>query len=170
MATPQLLRAKLVMLGSPGVGKTSLVRRFVHSLFSDEYHSTLGVKVDRKSVQFGDVTVTMLLWDMHGEMEGLDVPTSYLRGATAALAVFDASRPPTLEKAAELRTRLLETSPDAVVHVVANKSDLEVDWAAVSEISEELGLDGIARLSAKVGEGVEEKFAQIAKEIASSHQ
>ena len=169
MAAPQLLRAKIVMVGSPGVGKTSLVRRFVHSLFSDEYHSTLGVKVDRKSVQIGDTTVTMLLWDMHGEMEGLDVPTSYLRGATAALAVFDASRPLTLSKAAELRNRLLESSPNAIAHVVANKSDLDVDWPKIEELSKEHGVDDITRMSAKLDEGVEEKFAEIASQIANSN-
>ena len=58
--TTGIKRAKVVLLGAPGVGKTSLVRRYVHSVFSDQHKSTLGVKVDRKSISLGDLTVAML--------------------------------------------------------------------------------------------------------------
>lgn len=108
-------RAKVVLLGAPEVGKTSLVARFVHSVFSEHQKSTLGVKVDRKTVELGEKTVSLLLWDMHGETEGLDVPANYYSGASAGLVVFDSSRPETLEVGHSLADRLMERSPDAQV-------------------------------------------------------
>jgi len=166
MASP-LLRAKLVMLGAPGVGKTSLVQRYVHSRFADEYLSTLGVKVDRKSVEVGDATVAMLVWDVHGETEGLDVPTSYLRGATAAIIVVDGSRPGTVEKAAELAGRVQEASPDVGIHPVVNKADLSIDWAQVEPLMESFDMSNFVRTSAKSGDGVEGLFVSVAERVAA---
>lgn len=64
---PKQLKKKICMLGTHGVGKTSLVRHFVHSIFDDHYLSTIGVKIDRKTVQLDEVEVTMVLWDIAGE-------------------------------------------------------------------------------------------------------
>ncbi len=162
-----LFRAKVVMLGAPAVGKTSLVRRFVHSVFSDEHHSTLGVKVDRKTVAVPGGVVTMLLWDIHGETEGLSVPESYLRGATAALLVFDASRPETIETAASLGQKVRQASPKAVQLAVANKADLDIDWALVDPAAQALDVGMRLRSSAKTGDGVADAFAHLARAVAN---
>jgi GTPase SAR1 family protein len=63
------LQKKICMLGSVGVGKTSLVRRFVESLFSDSYQATVGVKIDRKTLALSGVTLNLMLWDLQGEAE-----------------------------------------------------------------------------------------------------
>lgn len=160
-----LIRAKTVMVGSPGVGKSSLVRRFVHSLFSEEYHSTLGVKVDRKSMTIGDRDVTLILWDMHGEKEGLDIPPNYLRGAQAAVVVFDASRPETILVASELRQRVLNESPTSTIRMLANKADLPNDWDAIQASLNELGLPDPLQTSAKTGDGVEDAFLSIGTDL-----
>ena len=161
----RVIRAKVVLVGPPGVGKTSLVRRFVHSLFSDEYRSTLGVKVDRKIVVVERAAVTMLLWDMHGEAEGLAVPTNYLRGAAASLAVFDAMRLETISIAAGLCDRVQQVSPNVYSIAVANKADLGPDWAEVGEAAMQIAASRIHHTSAKTGEGVEEAFIDIATAI-----
>ena len=57
-----MLKKKVCMLGAFAVGKTSLVRRYVHSLFSEKYHTTVGVKVDKKTVACNDSTVDLILW------------------------------------------------------------------------------------------------------------
>ena len=57
------------MLGTFAVGKTSLVARYVHSMFSEDYQTTVGVKIDRKQVDLGDREVTLILWDLHGDDE-----------------------------------------------------------------------------------------------------
>lgn len=161
----KVVRAKLVMVGAPGVGKTSLVRRFVHSTFSDQYRSTLGVKIDRKVVVVEEALVTMLLWDMHGEAEGLDVPANYLRGSAAAVAVFDTTRPETVTVAADLLDRVLALSPGAYPVVMANKSDLDPDWAQVNQAATAINSATTFRTSAKTGDQVEDAFSAIAVEI-----
>ncbi len=155
-------RAKVVLLGAPEVGKTSLVARFVHSVFSEHQKSTLGVKVDRKTVELGEKTVSLLLWDMHGETEGLDVPANYYSGASAGLVVFDSSRPETLEVGHSLADRLMERSPDAQVVFVANKSDLAFDQDALNR---HLAGTEVRPTSAKSGEGVEELFVDLAESL-----
>ena len=57
------------MLGAASVGKTSLVRRFVESIFSEKYQATIGVKIDRKLVELDGAQVSLLLWDFQGEDE-----------------------------------------------------------------------------------------------------
>jgi len=165
MSDTPVYRGKVVMIGAPGVGKTSLVRRFVHSVFSDEYRSTLGVKVDRKTIVTPHWTMAMVLWDMHGETEGLEVPNTYLRGVTGALVVMDASRPGTAETAANLCARVRLASPQSDVVCIANKSDLEIDWDAANTAAERIDAGEPIRTSAKSGDGVEDAFETLATRI-----
>nr|MBP9202126.1 hypothetical protein [Gemmatimonadales bacterium] len=76
-----VLQKKLCMLGAVGVGKTSLVRRFVESLFSERYQATVGVKIDRKVVTVGPDTLNLMLWDLQGEAEHQAARLEYLRGS-----------------------------------------------------------------------------------------
>lgn len=164
---PRAVRAKIVMAGAPEVGKSSLVRRFVENVFSDDLASTIGVKVDRKVVAVDQAMVTMLLWDVHGETEGLDVPDHYLKGTGGALVVFDASRPETIDKAIELHGRIRTLSPKAAIRLVANKSDLDPDWAAIDAAIETVDHAGLIRTSALTGESVEAAFTAVATALVS---
>ncbi len=155
-------RAKVVLLGEPGVGKTSLVQRYVHSVFSEQHKSTLGVKVDRKTVMIDGTRVALLIWDMHGETEGLAIPPNYLSGAAAGIVVFDSTRPNTIDVALALADRLGDGSPNATIRYVANKSDLEFDQAAIEA---KLSGQELLSTSAKTGDGVEELFETIARSV-----
>jgi GTPase SAR1 family protein len=74
-----VIKKKICMVGSFAVGKTSLVRQYVRSMFSEKYHSTVGVKIDKKSVAVDDRTVDLILWDIQGEDEFQRVHIAYLR-------------------------------------------------------------------------------------------
>lgn len=74
-----MIKKKVCMLGAFAVGKTSLVERFVKSIFSEKYVTTVGVKIDKKSMQFDNEQIELLLWDIHGEDEFQKVRPSYLR-------------------------------------------------------------------------------------------
>ena len=84
-----MIQKKICMLGAYAVGKTSLVGRFVRSMFSEKYQTTVGVKIDQKTVNVGDQQVNMMLWDLHGEDEAQKVRLSYLRGASGYILVVD---------------------------------------------------------------------------------
>src|SRR6218665_2229580 len=86
------IQKKVCMVGVFGAGKTSLVQQYVHSRFSDKYHSTVGVKVDRKTVDIDGVSVTLVLWDVAGKEADEDIPASYLRGSHGVIFVVDLTR------------------------------------------------------------------------------
>ena len=75
-----MIQKKVCMIGVFGTGKTSLVQQYVHSKFSEKYHSTVGVKIDRKTVDVNGETVSLVLWDIAGKDAEEDVPASYVRG------------------------------------------------------------------------------------------
>jgi small GTP-binding protein len=158
-----MLQKKVCMLGSFSVGKTSLVRRLVESIFSEQYHTTIGVKVDKKIVRAEGRDVTLVLWDIHGEDAFQKVQISYLRGMSGYLLVADGTRRQTLEDALALATRVTETMGKIPAVLVLNKRDLIAQWEIEPDRETRLTADGwsVFRSSAKTGESVEQVFSQL---------
>jgi small GTP-binding protein len=162
-----MIQKKVCMVGVQGTGKTSMVQRFVHSLFSERYHSTVGVKVDRKVVAVDGGEVNLLLWDVEGRTEEQEVPASYIRGAHAVLYVADGTRRTTFDQLPQLRAVVRDAVGEVPSLVALNKSDLAAEWALTP--GDEAALAGAGlhhlRTSAKSGAGVEEAFQWIAREV-----
>jgi hypothetical protein len=158
-----MLQKKVCMLGSFSVGKTSLVRRLVESIFSEQYHTTIGVKVDKKIVRAEGRDVTLVLWDIHGEDAFQKVQISYLRGMSGYLLVADGTRRQTLEDALALATRVTETMGKIPAVLVLNKRDLIAQWEIEPDRETRLAADGwsVFRSSAKTGESVEQVFSEL---------
>jgi small GTP-binding protein len=159
-----MLQKKICMLGSFSVGKTSLVRRFVESIFSDAYQTSIGVKVDKKVVCVNNEDVTLVLWDIHGEDVYQKIHMSYLRGMSGYLLVIDGTRRQTLEDALALNQRVIEEAGKVPAILVLNKSDLLDKWEIDSARESKLAAAGwtILRTSAKTGASVEQVFSQLA--------
>ena len=162
-----MMQKKICMLGASGVGKTSLISRFVSSLFSDKYHTTVGVKVDKKVVSLDGDDITLVLWDLYGQDEFQTVRTSYLRGASGYLLVADGTRQQTLEV-----VRSLQKTAEGVVGrvpfvLVLNKTDLEQEWQVDDHALVRIADDGwpIIRTSAKTGAGVEDAFLRLTRDM-----
>ena len=155
-----MLQKKVCMLGSYAVGKTSLVRRFVASIFSDTYLTTVGVKIDKKVLRVGEEDVTLVLWDIYGEDEFQRLRMSYLRGASGYLLVADGTRRATLDKAIAMKEAAENALGPASSIIVLNKSDLADQWEIDAEKENEMASRGLSvvRTSAKTGEGVELVF------------
>lgn len=164
-----MIQKKICMLGAYAVGKTSLVRRFVHSMFTDKYLTTVGVKIDKKQVQHGVKEVSLLLWDLYGEDEFQRVQTTYLRGSSGLLIVADGLRPATVDKAIELRDKTFVTIGKVPALLLMNKCDLLPQWEVKPERLAQLSQSGwsILHTSAKSGEGVEEAFSQLTAQMMS---
>ena len=162
------IKRKVCMLGAFGVGKTSLVRRFVQSMFSEKYLTTVGVKIDKKQVEAGGREVTLLIWDIAGEEDAGDVNLNYLRGAAGYFLVADGTRSETLAAAEGLRARVDAAAPGLPLVILLNKSDLSDAWE-VDEgrlVSQAGGGVRVVRTSAKTGAGVEEAFGTLARLVA----
>ena len=162
-----MLQKKVCMLGGFGVGKTSLVRRYVQSIFSDKYLTTVGVKIEKKIVSVGPADVALILWDIAGEDDITAIRTSYLRGAAGYFLVVDVTRAETLEVAKSIRDRVRSEMGSVPFLFLFNKTDLKEDWDIPEPSLEELKGAGCAvlRTSAKTGEGVEEAFQELAKRM-----
>ena len=162
-----MVQKKICMLGSFAVGKTSLVRRFVSSMFSEKYQTTIGVKIDKKQVHVDGQVVDLLLWDIEGEHELAPLRMSYLQGASGYLLVADGTRPATLDKALELKARLEKAFGSAPFLLIFNKCDLAESWNLSTHVEKKLAGSGwqSIRASAKTGSGVDEAFLRLAKMV-----
>ncbi|MEP6488989.1 GTP-binding protein [Microcoleus vaginatus GB2-A3] len=164
---------KMCMIGDFGVGKTSLIRRFVDQKFSDEYLSTVGVKISRKNIILGNtkqrenVTVQLLIWDLEGHTKFKGIAPTYLQGASGVLIVADVTRSETVERISEHIQLFSSVNPKGSIIVALNKVDLieEEKLALLVEISHSICQDKVIAVyttSAKTGKDVDEMFYKLA--------
>jgi small GTP-binding protein len=161
------LQKKICMLGGFSVGKTSLVRRYVESIFSETYLTTVGVKIDKKTMRLPDRVVSLILWDLAGEEHTFSFPMSYLRGSSGYVLVADGTRPSTLEAALSLHQRV-EADYGALPFVLLlNKCDLKEQWAIPNAELDGLRQNGwwVRSSSARTGESVEDAFLDLAVRV-----
>jgi small GTP-binding protein len=160
-----MIQKKICMLGGFAVGKTSLVARFVSSIFSDKYLSTVGVKIDKKELTVDGKDVTLMLWDIYGQDEFQTVQTSYLRGMSGYLLVVDGTRIATLDTARELQVKAAQVAGTAPFILLLNKLDLAPQWEVDEKTLFKLADQGwrIVRTSAKTGEGVQHAFEALTR-------
>jgi small GTP-binding protein len=165
------IRKKVCMAGAFGVGKTSLVRRFVESMFDDRYLTTVGVKVDMKAVTVEGQRVMLALWDLAGEDEIAPVRMSHFRGANGYILVADGLRSGTLEKARELQRRVEEAEGMLPFVLAVNKSDRRSEWQVSDKMIGELfHSSAVLETSAKNGRGVEEMFRAVARNVLRNRE
>lgn len=163
----------MCLVGDFGVGKTSLIRRFVDRQFSDQYLSTVGVKISRKNIELLDVKpqekldLQMLIWDLEGHTKFKAIAPSYLQGSSGAVIVADVSRQETIDRIPEHLQLFASVNPKGSVIIALNKSDLvdEDKLAKLFELVEDLAQEqilGIYTTSAKTGKDVDVIFQKLA--------
>ncbi len=160
-------KKKICLLGGFAVGKTSLVKRFVTGQFSEKYHTTIGVKIDQKTVHLSDQEILLILWDLYGDDDYQKVRASYLQGSAGYLLVIDGTRKDSLEGARILHKMATHSLGSIPYVLVINKHDLRESWQVDPEMYEDLAQDAclVLRSSAKTGEGVELAFIELAKHM-----
>ncbi len=170
-----IITKKICLLGDFNVGKTSLVRRFVEDKFSDQYLSTVGVKISRKSVNVRtdlDIhRVNLLVWDLEGNTKFKSITPSYLKGASGSIIVADLTRTDTLKNLNQHIKLFLEVNPQGVIIIALNKADL-IPQEKLSKLVEHYSsysskrIVSIQTTSAKTGANVGGIFAQLATTVS----
>lgn len=164
------VKKKIVLLGDPAVGKTSLIRRFVLSTFDEKYVSTIGARVSKKEVEVPTVAyrvrMDMMIWDLIGSKESTRLHEMYYRGADGAIVVADITRLSTIENIDMWVNSFRTAIGDKTVLMVYNKMDLEGYWTL-----DDHGMETLAakhntlyyKTSAKTGDNVELTFYRLAE-------
>ena len=159
-STKQGISKKIALLGSHAVGKTSLISRFVTREFPNEYLTTIGLRVDQKTVQLGDLTVELIIWDIAGQDDPVRIPQYYLNGAHGYIFVVDLSRESTWSQMDHQIQVLEAMMPKAKRLVAGNKKDLLSD-KELQELKLPVTPDFLT--SAFTGENVDEMFYHLAQ-------
>jgi small GTP-binding protein len=166
----ETIQQKICLLGDFGVGKTSLVRRFVSGIFDDKYLSTVGVNISRKAVTLNTntkvVTFNFMLWDLNGGAKFDKMFTSYCGGASGALIVCDLGRAETFDKLSYYAEGFKQLRPTAPLLIVGNKNDLpSAEWrvnpTTISTLAQKYSAASFLT-SAKTGAIVNEMFDHLA--------
>lgn len=171
-----MINRKICLLGAFSVGKTSLVRRFVHEVFDDRYTTTLGTKIETIVVELDSGPVKLVIWDMEGAENAddeADLVTSrmkaYLQGLNGVMLVADGTRAATLETAHRLHQWIKGASPGTPAVLLLNKADLKTQWQmspqGLEELSESLKCFSTSALS---GTNVDKAFLHLAQVLSES--
>lgn len=157
---------KIVLIGHFGVGKSSLIRRFVEDTFSEDYKVTIGVHVLKKEVNLPKTNddITLVIWDLEGNDDITNTRASYLMGTNGFIYVFDMTRPATYEKLGFDLDYINDRYPKTPIRVIGNKKDL-VTNDFIKQNKDVFGRFVDFYTSAKSGKNVEEVFSNLAQAL-----
>lgn len=155
-----MISYKVCMLGAFSVGKTSLVKRYVESIFSENYETTIGVKIAKHCLNVGDEESQLLIWDIEGKDSFTNINTRYLRGSSGIILVADGTRPNSINELFAINELIQEHATDIPVVVMMNKKDLIEQWQISETQYEQINQLGncVFESSAKTSENVDKAF------------
>ncbi|MHA2474962.1 MAG: GTP-binding protein [Promethearchaeota archaeon] len=158
---------KLILGGEGGVGKTSMVHRFVEDSFQTDYKSTIGTSIMKKECDFAglDSRVRFVIWDLAGQAQFKRVRQSYLANAEAGILVYDVTRRETFDNLESWYKEAKDVTPSISLILVGNKIDLVEDRVVTKEEGEEMAKNlslSYIETSAKTGENINDAFKMLA--------
>jgi small GTP-binding protein len=160
---------KILTAGEGGVGKTTLLHRYVEGKFSADTRMTIGVEFFLKETMVDSKQCTLQLWDFGGQERFRFLLESYVLGAKGALLMFDLTRLVTLEKIEQWVKIVRKADPNLPVLFLGTKNDLadeiQVDDDYAEEYIKAYNLINYLKISSKTGENVQEAFEILTKEI-----
>lgn len=162
--------AKVVMLGAGGVGKTSLIRRYVQFTFSHDYLATIGSNFLIKRIILNEEKkMSMQLWDLAGQESFRSIRSKYYLGASGGILVFDLTRQITFQDLEDWYTDFTQKVGKVPLLLLGNKCDLndqiEVHQEDAETMAQKFGAS-YTKTSALDGTGVESAFLELAWKIA----
>jgi small GTP-binding protein len=161
---------KLILGGEGGVGKTSMVHRFVEDSFESDYKSTIGTSIMKKECEFKGLEskVRFVIWDLAGQAQFKRVRQTYLANAEAGILVYDVTRQETLDRLEDWFNDIKSISPKISLILVGNKIDLSESRVISTEqgekLAEKLNLSYV-ETSAKTGENINDAFNMLALQM-----
>lgn len=156
-----MVSKKIVIVGHFGVGKTSLIRRFVEDIFSEDYKVTIGVHILKKTLNINEKEINLIIWDTEGTDDIEEIRKAYLLGTHGFIFVCDVTRPVTYVNIEDQTNYLKNNFNNVPILSIGNKSDL-LPKGSISDKKEELDFLDVL-VSAKEGNNVQRLFEKMAK-------
>jgi len=167
------IKMKICLLGDGGVGKTSLVYRFIQNRFATDFKSTLGVNLLKHEVVLDNLRITVQLWDLGGQDKYEGLRKLYLDGSQGALCVFDKTNKTSFENLEKWVKSFREIRGEKPMTLVGNKLDLKefivIDDDTAKSYATSHNLEYIST-SAKTGEQVETAFRSLIHTVIKNTQ
>ncbi|KAK8814170.1 hypothetical protein WA158_008032 [Blastocystis sp. Blastoise] len=166
---------KFLFIGDAKTGKTSIIKRYVHDLFSENYHITTTVDFGLKILAIGDVTYRLQLWDIAGQDRYQNISRVYYRGAFGAFIVYDSTCDNSFESIKKWKTELdskvtLPNGKPLPVLLLANKCDLSESKTNPDELDQfvkDNGFIGWEKTSAKLNINLESSVKELLNVVIS---
>ncbi|XP_053210309.1 ras-related protein Rab-38-like [Panonychus citri] len=167
---------KILVLGEVSVGKTSLIKRYVHNFFSQHYRATIGVDFALKHLVWEDESVILLqLWDIAGQERFESMNRVYYKGAVGSFILTDASNPDSFKSAIrwkkdfDTKVTMEDGQPSPSILLV-NKCDIEKvgiasDIVQLHSFAQENGFLAWAYVSAKENIGIDDASKNLIRKV-----
>lgn len=171
-----LRKYKIVFLGDQGVGKTSLITRFMYDTFDEQYAATIGIDFLSKTMYLEDnKTVRLQLWDTAGQERFRSLIPSYIRDSNVAIICYDITNKKSFENLDKWINEVkLERGDDVIIVIVGNKSDLnnkrQVKAEDLELISAKYNCNIFLETSTKANYNIKLLFKKIAKTLPEFNQ
>ena len=160
---------KIILIGSSGVGKSSILQRYMKNTFSTNYKITIGVDFLMKSVKIDDQLVKLQVWDTAGQEKYKSMVSSYYRGAHVALIVFDLTSHTSFEAIPSWIENFYMNGPDQKNTIlIGNKKDLVEERQVTQEEAELFSQTNnmiYFETSAKEGDNIDYVFNYTAEKL-----
>ncbi|MDX1798461.1 MAG: Rab family GTPase [Candidatus Lokiarchaeia archaeon] len=162
---------KVVTAGEGGVGKTTLLYRYIEGKFLADTRMTIGVEFFLKELNIEDKKILLQIWDFGGQEHFRPLLSSYATGARGALLLFDLTRPSSIGRIEQWVNICRQGNPYIPIIFLGTKLDLKeqitIDDAMALQIKEEFGFFDYLKISSKTGENVQLAFELLAKKLVT---
>ena len=166
---PKSILLKVVTAGEGGVGKTTLLYRYIEGRFLADTRMTIGVEFFLKELNIEGNKILLQVWDFGGQEHFRPLLKNYAKGARGALILFDLTRPSSLEQIGQWVDICRQENPDTPIIFLGTKLDLKdqitIDDDFALKLKENYGFFNYLKISSKTGENVQLAFELLAKEL-----
>jgi len=160
---------KVITCGEGGVGKTTLLHRYIEGVFLADTRLTIGVEFFLKELKMEGRKILLQVWDFGGQEHFRPLLKNYAQGARGALLLFDLTRPSSLNNIDQWVDICRQNNPAIPIIFLGTKLDLEeqitVDDYLAKNFIEQYGFFTYLKISSKTGENVNLAFELLAKEL-----
>jgi len=167
----EVFEYKIILVGDPGVGKTSILTKFVTNEFQSVYSSTIGVEFKLKDIYVNNNCARLKIWDTCGQEKFRAITRQYFKNSNGVFIVFDLTNKDTIKRLNVWMKDINDNiTNDFFVFLIGNKVDIKDRDISISEEAKQFANNqkiNYYEVSAKTGSGIYNVFEKMANKLVS---